>query len=1170
MNNAQHCRTLLLSDDPAKENAFAPHAKIADAIAEMTTKEDGGRAIALIGTWGSGKSTIIEMVRERFVGPGEKREEERKVFVFDAWAHQGDPLRRAFLERLIDCLRAGDGGDWLGERAKYWEEVKEVLAKRKQDSTVTKTPVLTKRGWLLLIALFFVPLGLALFDKGDFGKSWWLAFWSIVGLAIILAPVGIILWTWCSGRDLEEVLSLLLHKTIEVEKSQTVSTPQPTSVEFEKHFRDLMRYVLGPDQRRVLIVIDNLDRVAAHHALDIWATMCAFFAPQRTTVPPWHKRFWLMVPFARDTTSRLWKERPEAKPQEDPEAQRRQQPLAEAFVEKTFQAIFEVPPPVLSHWCPFLVKCLREALPDHEERNPEDFHRVYRVFRIVEVPKNLPVTPRKIKKFVNQLGSIHRQWEDEIPLPLQAVYVLNGLRQIPRKEFTTKLKSKELLAHIPEHWVGEDWVAGLAAIHLNAPKRTAIQILIEPEILTAIQTVAPDAMARVRDVEGFAQACENVISENASSWVEENPALITNAANLLGAPGPSVPSEAASWNAIWRWLCDSAARVGDWKKSDRFVGDGILELLRHRNDIGFCTAMIKGLAGTAPPGTGEEGAPTDEDVERWVSGMGRVLGRIKEEFGEEVLQQFGVKGPPETYIRVLKVVVTQDIHQDIRIRFGYRGTLKEVVGFIANQAQQGDLDAAVAQVVSLMEGMPQRWEWGPLVKSVKNRLQASPNLPAEKSVPYLEVLMMLREKGNDEATSALRQVADDGHLLAHLARAKGEGETNTVALSMLLLLQHMPNGQCAGQQPETEAGQNHYNNILGKEEEIAAIAAPLSGFLRKYASLGEVVAVAEEHPSTVALASAITKSLASQNVIHEVLDAETFLTKHEFFVSALETDSYRHTVEILREHSDLIGEVRRQRFLPSHAKVYVALMGSQDRPQPLGDLEGFLVFGLQRVDSETWKAAMREESDLIVLVVRLRERDISLGLGPPFTDALLAHARDVMTGQPPPNADVQVWPKVLGAANDLSQTVFLRRVMGLVCQSESPTGNVLDMYGPALVDGGVAVQDPEKLVLNAFSNFLSRTDVRELQWAAGVFRSCPEILEKCPSDVAEEFRNRVGRACREEGLLEEQRGALRELAKLAGVREKDLSREAPEEPEQGPAEEDEAKGEVPRPDGTEA
>src|SRR5437667_6795474 len=111
---SQTCKTILLSDEPALTDWFGSHDKLAIALADLISNEPGGRAIALTGSWGSGKSSTIKFLSE-------KLDEQTRVFLFNAWNHQGDSLRRTFLEQLIDYLK-NEG--WLGS-ASEWSEKKE-------------------------------------------------------------------------------------------------------------------------------------------------------------------------------------------------------------------------------------------------------------------------------------------------------------------------------------------------------------------------------------------------------------------------------------------------------------------------------------------------------------------------------------------------------------------------------------------------------------------------------------------------------------------------------------------------------------------------------------------------------------------------------------------------------------------------------------------------------------------------------------------------------------------------------------------------------------------------------------------------------------------------------------------------------------------------------------
>ena len=48
-------------------------------------------------------STVINLLKNA-PQHGNDKSDELAIFVFDAWAHEGDPLRRTFLEKLIAFL----------------------------------------------------------------------------------------------------------------------------------------------------------------------------------------------------------------------------------------------------------------------------------------------------------------------------------------------------------------------------------------------------------------------------------------------------------------------------------------------------------------------------------------------------------------------------------------------------------------------------------------------------------------------------------------------------------------------------------------------------------------------------------------------------------------------------------------------------------------------------------------------------------------------------------------------------------------------------------------------------------------------------------------------------------------------------------------------------------
>ena len=159
VTDSGHCPTRLLSDEPAPEDTFGgPHERLAAAITDLIANEEGGKAIGLEGGWGAGKSTVVQLVTRKLEEGGS---DSTRVVVFDVWAHQGDPLRRTFLEKLIRHLQ---GACWVSRDV--WNERVEQLTKRRREETQRVIPQLTNYGIAFALSLLAIPTGSAMIAAG--------------------------------------------------------------------------------------------------------------------------------------------------------------------------------------------------------------------------------------------------------------------------------------------------------------------------------------------------------------------------------------------------------------------------------------------------------------------------------------------------------------------------------------------------------------------------------------------------------------------------------------------------------------------------------------------------------------------------------------------------------------------------------------------------------------------------------------------------------------------------------------------------------------------------------------------------------------------------------------------------------------------------------------------
>src|SRR5690606_37983802 len=105
-----------------------------------------------------------------------------------------------------------------------------------------------------------------------------------------------------------------------------------------------------------------------------------------------------------------------------------------SILDKAFQTHFRVPSPAIKSWKDFTLDTLQTAMPDHDADEVLETYRVMRREYLRNGAHSLP-SPRTVKLDVNRIGSLHRQWCDQIPLPMIGQYVVQFERRWEKTSF---------------------------------------------------------------------------------------------------------------------------------------------------------------------------------------------------------------------------------------------------------------------------------------------------------------------------------------------------------------------------------------------------------------------------------------------------------------------------------------------------------------------------------------------------------------------------------------------------------------------------------------------------------------------------------------------------------------------------------------------------------------
>lgn len=625
----------LLTDEPAREDKLelGAHNAIASAIAKLIVNSGTAGAIALVGRMGSGKSSIVEMLKRNHLSEFKNV----RVFVFDAWAHQGDSLRRIFLQQLGDNLLEKESSNPLArKRYQNWQTEFESKTVVRQWSREHVTPTIW--GSALAIAAFFTAVGLLLLSRESNAGMAMVKFvenlpflsalndadklgTSFLVLAILVISATFVFFGAVRLINHFSVLGQPLNLAREVVSTTSVQSLDPSSVEFAALFGYLMEQ-LDIETRKVLIVVDNLDRVPREAVWNLWSTLQVFIELRTTEqARNWKDKLWILAAFDQDVLiqnagwdlkdveqkpNKARAQRTSAVPTEElvkPEERIR------ALMDKTFQITFHVPLPPLSAWEKYFASRFQEVFGRDYDADARKVASIYRICRS-KTKLELPPTPREINLFLNNLLGLWWQWQNKIPIEIVALYAFfaedMAKAKNPHQAITEKALLNPNILNIVElnepkkSKKREKCLQYLAALYFGVEPESAGHALVETSLRETLFTESDKSAEKLNDLigaypQGLLSLIQKIIEEDDQLYSTGAAQRVANlAANLehiqahYGGKDAHAPSN--SWTNIWERVCAIAGEIPSWDDCEVDSWQNLIRILqplgcRHVTDL---------------------------------------------------------------------------------------------------------------------------------------------------------------------------------------------------------------------------------------------------------------------------------------------------------------------------------------------------------------------------------------------------------------------------------------------------------------------------------------------------------------------------------------------------------------------------------------------------------
>ena len=359
-----------------KEDEFR-HKEISDCILNLITNTNYPTPynIALIGKWGLGKSSILNILEECL----KKEDKNYKVILINAWKYESESLKKVFLKEIYEKVS--------NTKISYLKELETKLNKifAKVDSENNKKN--KKNKFMAILPYFAFSLILSLV-------------WQITGYVANKGKLSnlhdykisylICKYFYFYFENIFFTLSTAILPTIITKWLNKESNIFPIQIDYQTDYEVLLKNLTKEQTEtdKFIIIIDDLDRLSTKkmvEALDVLKTLmeidkCVFIVPFDDSILKDALNKQIVSKFDND-----------------------QQVIESEFIlDKLFQFRFYVPPLISSDMKDYTLNIIKTKAKDLYEMLTED--ELEEIVKMIFMYDGLK-TPRQIKKIINTFAN---------------------------------------------------------------------------------------------------------------------------------------------------------------------------------------------------------------------------------------------------------------------------------------------------------------------------------------------------------------------------------------------------------------------------------------------------------------------------------------------------------------------------------------------------------------------------------------------------------------------------------------------------------------------------------------------------------------------------------------------------------------------------------------------